>query len=106
MQGSIGFKKISELTADEKCENELINAVRMVKAKLAVVQRKICELTTYEKAEHEFMNRVRIASNVSCCLCRQSNCVVIVCMLAGTIDVVEPITAKYTSIFFACGTRP
>ena len=52
-QGSIGFKKISELAADEKCGHELINADRIAKAKLAVVQRKIGELIADEKAEHE-----------------------------------------------------
>ena len=53
MQGSIGFKKISELTTDGKCENELVNAMRSAKSELAVVQRKISELTADEKAEHE-----------------------------------------------------
>ena len=40
VQGSIGFKKISELTADEKAEYDLMNVVRIAKAKLAAVQRK------------------------------------------------------------------
>ena len=40
-QGSIGYKKNGELTADEKCEHEFINSVHVAKAKLAVVQRKI-----------------------------------------------------------------
>ena len=54
MQGSIIFKKISELPAEEKCEHECINAVRSAKAELAVVQRKISERTADGKAEHEF----------------------------------------------------
>ena len=43
-QGSIGFKKISELTADKKAEHELINIVRIAKAKIAAVRRKIAPL--------------------------------------------------------------
>ena len=40
-QSSIGFKKNSELNADEEREQDLINAVRIAKSKLAVVKAKI-----------------------------------------------------------------
>ena len=40
-QGSIGFKKIGELTADGKNEDDFKNIVRIAKVKLAVVQAKI-----------------------------------------------------------------
>ena len=40
---NIGFKKISELTADEKHELDLKNSTRITKATLAVVNRKIAE---------------------------------------------------------------
>ena len=39
--GSIGFKKITKLTAEEQAEHESINVVRIAKAKSAAGQRKV-----------------------------------------------------------------
>ena len=46
-QSSIGFKKIGELPADEKCKYYLNIAVHIANAKLAVVRRKTAEPMQY-----------------------------------------------------------
>ena len=57
-QSSVSYKKSSEFTADEKYEHALMNAMRVAKARLAVVQRNIAEPASSVVARLDVVEKV------------------------------------------------